>query len=70
MQDRIDDRTLELFVTQKYHWNSLNKDQQLAIATELMKARYLLNKQYEFLGHTLEDLNGFRDLGKIIREQL
>lgn len=69
MRDRIDDRTLELFVTQKYHWNSLSKDQQLAIATELLKARYLLSKQYEFLDHTLQDLKGFRDLGKLIREQ-
>lgn len=69
MRDRIDDRTLELFVTQKYHWNSLSKDQQLAIATELLKARYLLSKQYEFLDHTLQDLKGFRDLGKVIREQ-
>ena len=35
----IDDRLLDQFVTQKYHWQSLSPKQQMAMAMELVYLR-------------------------------
>ena len=40
----IDDRMLELFVSKKYHWNSLSPKEQQSIAVELMKSRLIISK--------------------------
>jgi hypothetical protein len=63
----IDDRLLDQFVTQKYHWNSLSPKQQLAMAMELVYLRTeaqrsaLLERQYlKFIDEALKDRDGFR----------
>jgi len=63
----IDDRLLDQFVSQKYHWNSLSSKQQLAMAMELVYLRTeaqrsaLLERQYlKFIDQALQDRDGFR----------
>lgn len=66
MRNRIiDDHVLETFVAQKYHWKSLNHDQQMAMAVELMRHRYMERKLYNFIESVIEDKQAwhkYRDL--------
>lgn len=63
----IDDRLLDQFVSQRYHWNSLSSKQQLAMAMELVYLRTevhrsaLLEREYlKFIDEALRDRDGFR----------
>lgn len=61
----IDNKTLHTFVTQKYHWKSLNYEQQMSMAVELMKLRLIVEKQLVMLGLELEATHAtrmYRDL--------
>lgn len=61
----IDDHLLETFVSQKFHWKTLNHAQQLSMAVELMKHRYMERKLYRFLESVIEDKESwkkYRDL--------
>ena len=66
MKERhIDSHILETFVSQKYHWKSLNHEQQLSMAIELMRHRYMERKLYKFIESVIEDKDGwqkYRDL--------
>lgn len=69
----IDDRLLDQFVTQKYHWNSLSPKQQLAMAMELVYLRTeaqrsaLLERQYlKFIDEALKDRDGFRRYRELV----
>jgi hypothetical protein len=70
----IDDRLLDQFVTQKYHWQSLSPKQQLAMAMELVYLRTetarqtLLERQYlKFIDEALRDKDGFRKYRELVR---
>ena len=65
-EQRVDDRTLELFVSQKYHWNSLSSNKQRAMASELMRHRFLEKKYLHFINEVLTD----KDLYRKYRELL
>ncbi len=43
----VDDRTLHLFVGQKYHWSNLLPHQTYSVAYELVKARKIIKQQKE-----------------------
>ena len=64
-EHHIDSHILETFVSQKYHWKSLNHKQQLSMAIELMRHRYMERKLYKFIESVIEDKDGwqkYRDL--------
>jgi len=57
----IDQTVLETFVNGKYNWQSLSPTKQKAMAIELLKARYLLQKQYDFMETLLDGPDTERD---------
>jgi len=66
MHKPVEQHVLEAFVTRKFGWNSLSTEQQLSLAAEVLRARYLLQKQYKFLAESLDDLNGFKELTTVV----
>ena len=50
----IQQSKLETFVSGKFHWKSLTPTDQKAMAVELLKARLLLSKQYNYVGELLD----------------
>ena len=50
----VDDRALELFVNQKYHWKSMLPSQQRAVAVELMRHRFIEKQLYQFVESVIE----------------
>lgn len=61
----IDTHTLHTFVTQKYHWRSLNHEQQMSMAVELMKLRVIVERQLQLISQQLDDGSAarlYRDL--------
>lgn len=65
----IDDHLLETFVSQKFHWNSLNHQQQLSMAVELMKHRYMERKLYRFLESVMEDKESWKKYRDLLVEE-
>jgi hypothetical protein len=64
--EQVDDRTLELFVSQKYHWNSLSTNKQRAMASELMRHRFLQKKYLHFINEVLTDKELFRKYRELL----
>lgn len=64
----IDDRMLELFVSKKYHWNSLSPEEQQSIAVELMKSRLIINKMNSFIYESINDKDIQRQYRNLICE--
>lgn len=64
MHKPVDDHVLEAFVVRKFGWNSLSTEQQLSMAAEVLKSRYILRKQYKLLSESLDDLDGFKALAR------
>jgi len=52
--EQVDDRALEMFVNQKYHWKSLIPSQQRAIAVELLRHRLIEKQLYQFIESMVE----------------
>lgn len=52
--EQVDDRALEMFVSQKYHWKSLIPSQQQAIAVELLRHRLIEKQLYQFIESMVE----------------
>jgi len=52
--EQVDDRALEMFVNQKYHWKSLIPSQQRAIAVELLRHRLIEKQLYQFIESIVE----------------
>jgi len=50
----VDDRALELFVNQKYHWKSMLPSQQRAVAVELLRHRFIEKQLYQFVESVIE----------------
>lgn len=64
----IDDRMLELFVSKKYHWNSLSPEEQQSIAVELMKSRLIISKMNSFIYESINDKDIQRQYRSLICE--
>ena len=62
----IDSHVLETFVAQKYHWKSLNHEQQMAMAVELMRHRYIERKLYKFIESIIEDKEGWQKYRELL----
>lgn len=62
----IDNHVLETFVSQKYHWKSLNHEQQIAMAVELMRHRYIERKLYKFIESIIEDKEGWQKYRELL----
>ena len=64
----IDDRMLELFVSKKYHWNSLSPEEQQSMAVELMKSRLIISKMNSFIYESINDKDIQRQYRSLICE--
>ena len=62
----IDDRMLELFVSKKYHWNSLSSEEQQSMAVEVMKSRLLIKKMNTFIYESINDKEIQREYRSLI----
>lgn len=49
----VSEDTLNKMIAQTYHWQSLPPHIVYGMAVELSKSRYLLDKQYRFIGEIL-----------------
>jgi hypothetical protein len=65
----LDNKLLDTFVSQKYHWKSLNHDQQMSMAIEVIKHRYLERQYLEFIDIVLGDKQAFRKYRELVRVQ-
>lgn len=65
----IDQRLLELFVSKKYHWKSLNPDQQQSMAVELLKHRVFEQRLLDYIGQEItKQSSGGNDEAKTVRQ--
>ncbi len=62
--EQVDERALEMFVNQKYHWKSLIPSQQRAIAVELLRHRLIEKQLYQFVESMVEKETRFRNTGR------
>lgn len=69
MTEQVDDRMLELFVSQKYHWQSLLPQQQRAIAVELLRHRCVEKRLYEFIEAHAEEKEAWKQYRKLLLEE-
>tara|TARA_S200002703_G_C3658882_1_gene202333 strand:- start:15 stop:239 length:225 start_codon:yes stop_codon:yes gene_type:complete len=69
MSEQVNDRLLELFVSQKYHWKSLSTGQQMAIAVELLRHRCVEKKLYEFIEAHAEEKDAWKQYRKLLLEE-
>lgn len=67
--EQVDNRALELFVNQKYHWKSLPPSQQRAIAVELMRHKFIEKKLYDFVESMIEDKEAFSQYRQLLVEE-
>ena len=65
----IDDHVLETFVSQKFHWKTLNHQQQMSMAVELMKHRYMERKLYRFMESVIEDKEAWKKYRDLLVEE-
>ncbi len=62
----VTDERLETFIGGKYNWKSLLPDEQMSLAVEVMRLRYLMGKQFEFISESLEQMEAARGYREII----
>ena len=62
----LSSKLLDTFVSQKYHWKSLNHEQQMAMAIEVMKHRYLEKQYLDFIDMVLGDKEAYRKYRELI----
>lgn len=63
MKEPLSNATLEAFITSPTF--ILTQSEQKALAVEVLKARYILDKQYRTLEVLLEDRNDYRQYRKL-----
>ena len=68
--EHVDDRVLELFVTQKYHWKSMLPSQQRAMAVELMRHRLIEGQLYQFIESMTEKENALPKYRRLLLEAI
>lgn len=64
--DPITDERLETFISGKFHWKSLLPHEQMSLAVEVMRLRYLMGKQFEFISESLEHKQAAREYRDLI----
>jgi len=65
----LSNQVLDTFVSQRYHWKSLNHEQQMAMAVEVIKLRYLERQYLEFIDLILGDKEAFRKYRELITNE-
>ncbi|QDP58270.1 MAG: hypothetical protein Unbinned8622contig1005_11 [Prokaryotic dsDNA virus sp.] len=64
--DPVTDERLETFISGKFHWKSLLPHEQMSLAVEVMRLRYLMGKQFEFISESLEHKQAAREYRDLI----
>ena len=62
----VSDERLETFIKKKYGWQSLLPSEQMSMAVEVMRLRYLMGKQFEFISESLEHKKAAREYRDLI----
>ena len=62
----VSDERLETFINGKFDWKSLLPHEQMSLAVEVMRLRYLMGKQFEFISESLEQIEAARGYREII----
>ena len=52
LTEPVSDERLETFISGKYNWKSLLPSEQMSLAVEVMRLRYLMGKQFEFISES------------------
>ena len=64
--DPVTDERLQTFISGKFHWKSLLPHEQMSLAVEVMRLRYLMGKQFEFISESLEHKQAAREYRDLI----
>lgn len=67
MSEPVDDRTLEMFVSRKFHWQSLLPHQQLSMASEILKHRLIEKQMLAFISDSIDDKSAMRQYRKLVK---
>ena len=67
MSEPVDDRTLEMFVSRKFHWKSLQTHQQLSMASELLKHRLVEKQMLAFIADSIDDRVAMRQYRSLVK---
>ena len=67
--EQLSKEVLDTFVSQKYHWKSLSHEQQMSMAIEVIKHRYLEKQYLEFIDMVLGDKEAFRKYRELVGGQ-
>ena len=62
----VSDERLETFINGKFDWKSLLPHEQMSLAVEVMRLRYLMGKQFEFISESLEHKQAAREYRDLI----
>jgi len=66
MSEPVDQKTLETFVSRKYHWKSLLPHEQESMATELLKHRFMEKQMLSFIAENIDDKVAMRKYRQLI----
>ena len=67
MSQPVDDRTLEMFVSRKFHWQSLLPHQQLSMASEILKHRLIEKQMLAFISDSIDDKSAMRQYRYLVK---
>ena len=62
----VEREVLDTFISQKYDWHSLSPDQQMSMAVELQKHRFLEKHYMDFIDQIMADRDGFRRYRELV----
>lgn len=52
--DTVAPEILDKFIKQTYHWKTLSPETVRSMAVELSRLRFLMDKQYQFIGDMID----------------
>jgi hypothetical protein len=55
----VEREVLDTFISQKYHWHSLSPEQQMSMAVEIQRHRFLEKHYMEFIDQIMADKDSF-----------
>lgn len=67
MSEPVDDRTLEIFVSRKFHWQSLLPHQQQSMASEILKHRLVEKQMLAFIADSIDDKSAMRQYRYLVK---
>ena len=67
MSEPVDQRTLEMFVSRKFHWQSLLPHQQLSMASEILKHRLIEKQMLAFISDSIDDKSAMRQYRYLVK---